>query len=231
MNEPHRILVVEDEEDIAEFLAMEFEYEGYKVTKAFDGREGLKLALEQKWDIILLDVMLPEMNGMEVCRRVRAVSNVPIIMLTARGSVPDRVAGLDAGADDYLQKPFAIEELLARIRVLLRRNRASIAEQKTLTVQDLTMNTATREVFRQQKPITLTAREFDLLEMFMRNPNQVLSRDLLLERVWGYDYKGETNIVDVYVRYLRQKIDVSFDPPLIHTVRGVGYMLKGATSS
>ncbi|CAM3934483.1 response regulator transcription factor [Alicyclobacillus pomorum] len=231
MNEPHRILVVEDEEDIAEFLAMEFEYEGYKVTKAFDGREGLKLALEQKWDIILLDVMLPEMNGMEVCRRVRAVSNVPIIMLTARGSVPDRVAGLDAGADDYLQKPFAIEELLARIRVLLRRNRASIAEQKTLTVQDLTMNTATREVFRQQKPITLTAREFDLLEMFMRNPNQVLSRDLLLERVWGYDYKGETNIVDVYVRYLRQKIDVPFDPPLIHTVRGVGYMLKGATSS
>ncbi len=231
MSEPYRILVVEDEEDIADFLAMEFEYEGYKVTKAFNGREGLKLALEQKWDIILLDVMLPEMNGMEVCRRVRAVSNVPIIMLTARGSVPDRVAGLDAGADDYLQKPFAIEELLARIRVLLRRNRASAAEQKTLTVQDLTMNTATREVFRQQTPITLTAREFDLLEMFMRNPNQVLSRDLLLERVWGYDYKGETNIVDVYVRYLRQKIDVPFDPPLIHTVRGVGYMLKGATPS
>jgi DNA-binding response OmpR family regulator len=231
MSEPYRILVVEDEEDIADFLAMEFEYEGYKVTKAFNGREGLKLALEQKWDIILLDVMLPEMNGMEVCRRVRAVSNVPIIMLTARGSVPDRVAGLDAGADDYLQKPFAIEELLARIRGLLRRNRASAAEQKTLTVQDLTMNTATREVFRQQAPVTLTAREFDLLEMFMRNPNQVLSRDLLLERVWGYDYKGETNIVDVYVRYLRQKIDVPFDPPLIHTVRGVGYMLKGATPS
>ncbi|GMA48744.1 putative transcriptional regulatory protein YkoG [Alicyclobacillus contaminans] len=228
MSDRYRILVVEDEEDIAEFLAMEFEYEGYAVTTALDGREGLKLALEKSWDIILLDVMLPHMSGMEVCRRIRAVSQVPIIMLTARGSVPDRVAGLDAGADDYLQKPFAIEELLARIRVLLRRSHGPAHESPLLTCADLSLNPATREVERQGKSIHLTAREFDLLETFMRHPNQVLTRDQLLEQVWGYDYSGETNIVDVYVRYVRQKIDVPFDFPLIHTVRGVGYILKGS---
>lgn len=230
VSEAYQILVVENEEDIADFISLEFEYEGYQVTKALSGREGLNMALEKNWDLILLDIMLPGMNGMEICRRVRAVSDVPIIMLTARGAVSERVAGLDAGADDYLLKPFAIEELLARIRVLLRRNHSG-SEDTVFTVMDLTLNTATHEVFRGGKAISLTAREFELLEMFLRNQNHVLSRDLILEKVWGYAYKGDTNVVDVYVRYLRQKIDVPFDPPLIQTLRGVGYLIKDVGSS
>lgn len=225
MGELNRILIVEDERDIADFISLEFEHEGYEVRVANSGREGLEIALAENWDIILLDIMLPGMNGMEVCRRIRTSSQVPIIMLTARGTVPERVAGLDAGADDYLLKPFAIEELLARIRVLLRRNSTS-HEQILFTLQDLSLNTSTHEVFREDQKITLTAREFDLLEMFLRNQNHVLSRDMILEKVWGYDFKGDTNVVDVYVRYLRQKIDIPFEVPLIQTIRGVGYMLK-----
>lgn len=230
MSEPYQILVVEDEEDIADFIALEFEYEGYQVTKALNGRDGLTIALRQEWDLVLLDVMLPGMNGMEICRRIRAVSRVPIIMLTARGTVPERVAGLDAGADDYLLKPFAIEELLARVRVLLRRNHTG-TEDTVFSLMDLTLNTATHEVFRAGTLISLTAREFELLEIFLRNQNHVLSRDIILEKVWGYEYKGDTNVVDVYVRYLRQKVDIPFHPPLIHTVRGVGYTMKGIASS
>ncbi|MBX5435694.1 MAG: response regulator transcription factor [Alicyclobacillaceae bacterium] len=225
MGEAHRILVIEDEPDISDFLSLELKHEGYEVAVAADGRTGLEMALEGQWDLILLDIMLPELSGMEVCRRIRAASQVPIIMLTARQSIPDRVAGLDAGADDYLPKPFAIEELLARIRVHLRRARPS-NEDEDLSAADLTMHLSTREVERAGTPITLTAREFDLLELFVRNKNRVLPRETILEKVWGYDFSGQTNVVDVYVRYLRSKIDVPFGKPLIHTVRGVGYMLK-----
>ncbi|MCF8564202.1 response regulator transcription factor [Alicyclobacillus tolerans] len=221
----NRILIVEDEEDIAGFVSLELQHEGYITDVAGDGREGLDKALNENWDLILLDIMLPGLNGMEVCRRIRAVSAVPIVMLTARQSIPDRVAGLDNGADDYVPKPFAIEELLARIRVLLRRTQTQ-PDEDTVRAGDLVLNPSTREVERNGQSISLTAREFDLLEMFIRNKNHVLSREVILEKVWGYDFTGETNVVDVYVRYLRNKVDVPFDSPLIQTVRGVGYMLK-----
>ncbi len=227
MPHPQRILVVEDEQDIAEFLTLELEHEGYETAIAADGYEGLRLAEGDSWDLILLDIMLPGISGMEVCRRIRGFSDVPIIMLTARQSVPERVAGLDSGADDYVPKPFAIEELLARIRVLLRRNQRTQTQAEVLAVADLKINTATREVERAGHAITLTAREFDLLETFARNKNHVLTREQIMERVWGYDFVGETNVVDVYVRYLRNKMDVPFGDPLLHTVRGVGYILKG----
>jgi len=224
MDSQPQILLIEDEEDIAEFLSLELQHEGYATTIIGDGRDGLTAALESEWAVILLDIMLPGLNGLEVCRRIRAVSLVPIIMLTARDTVPDRVAGLDGGADDYLAKPFAIEELLARIRVLRRRNTLQLVVE-TLTADNLMMNLATREVSRDEQVISLTAREFELLEYFMRNPNHVLSRDQLIKQVWGYDYVGETNIVDVYIRYLRNKIDTAEKSPLV-TVRGFGYMLK-----
>jgi len=220
-----KILIVEDEADIAGFIRLELEHEGYEVTCSEDGRKALQKAMEEPWDLILLDIMLPEMSGMEICRRVRAQSDVPIIMLTARHTVPDRVAGLDSGADDYIVKPFAIEEVLARVRALIRRH-SPTGKTERLQIEDLTLDSATREVFRGDTAIHLTAREFDLLEVFMRNSNHVLTRQQLLELVWGYDFAGETNVVDVYVRYVRNKIDVPFDPPLIHTVRGVGYILK-----
>ncbi len=220
------ILIIEDEVDIAEFLALELNHEGYEVTVESDGRQGLDKALAQDWDLLLLDIMLPGLSGMEICRRVRSQSDVPIIMLTARQSVPDRVAGLDVGADDYLVKPFAVEELLARIRVALRRTRTTAKDEEIITVEDLTLNRATREVTRADETITLTAREFDLLELFMRNRNHVLPREVILEKVWGYDFAGGTNVVDVYVRYLRNKIDVPYGSQLLQTVRGVGYLLK-----
>jgi len=221
-----RILVVEDEEDIAEFISLELVHEGYVVETVSDGRAAAVKAIAEPWDLILLDIMLPEMSGMEVCRRIRAESDVPIIMLTARQSVPDRVAGLDAGADDYLSKPFAIEELLARVRAFLRRGAAIKADEQLVVVGDLALNTATREVFRRDNQIPLTAREFDLLALLMRNKNHVLSREVILNKVWGYDFGGETNVVDVYIRYVRNKVDVPFGEPMIQTVRGIGYMLK-----
>lgn len=226
MSESNRILIVEDEENIADFISLELEHEGYTVVAATDGRAGLELSLADHWDLILLDIMLPGINGMEICRRVRSTSDVPIIMLTARQSVPDRVAGLDGGADDYVSKPFAIEELLARIRVLLRRSRPGSASEDIVTAAQIQLNASTREVERDGQAITLTAREFDLLEMLMRNKNHVLTREQIMEKVWGYDFTGETNVLDVYIRYLRNKIDVPFDRPVIHTVRGVGYILK-----
>lgn len=226
MAESNRILIVEDEENIADFISLELEHEGYTVISAADGREGLELSLQNQWDLILLDIMLPGINGMEICRRVRSVSEVPIIMLTARQSVPDRVAGLDGGADDYVSKPFAIEELLARIRVLLRRARPTSASEEIVVASEIQLNASTREVERAGCSIGLTAREFDLLEMLMRNKNHVLTREQIMEKVWGYDFTGETNVLDVYIRYLRNKVDVPFTRPLIHTVRGVGYILK-----
>lgn len=228
MSEGEKILIIEDELNIAEFLALELEHENYQVAVESDGRHGLDKALEEEWDLILLDIMLPGLNGMEICRRIRGVSDVPIIMLTARQSVPDRVAGLDVGADDYMVKPFAVEELLARIRVALRRTRSTDRDEEIITLEDLVLNRATREVTRGHQPITLTAREFDLLELFMRNRNHVLPREVILEKVWGYDFAGGTNVVDVYVRYLRNKIDVPFQSQLLQTVRGVGYLLKEA---
>ena len=219
-----RILVVEDEAKIADFLRRGLAYEGYRVEVAYDGQEGLDKARDNPPDLVILDIMLPGMDGLEVCRRLRAGSDVPILMLTAKDTVPDRVAGLDSGADDYLVKPFALDELLARIRALLRRRQP--VGQETLRFAGLALNTATREVWRGDRAIELTAKEYDLLELFVRNPRQVLTRDLIYERIWGYDFGGESNIIEVYVRYLRAKLEAAGEPRLIQTVRGVGYALR-----
>ncbi|ARI76337.1 response regulator transcription factor [Halobacillus mangrovi] len=222
------ILVVEDEEKIARVLELELEYEGYSVVKAHDGLVGMQQFREHKWDLILLDVMLPEMSGVDLLRRIRSGGDqTPVIMLTAKDGLEDKVEGLDLGANDYVTKPFQIEELLARIRAALRTKTAPIEDdQETISLADLTVNEGTHEVFRGDEPIKLTAKEFSLLAYFMQNQRQVLNREQLLDHVWGYDYYGDTNIVDVYVRYLRNKMDKGFEPQLLHTVRGVGYVLK-----
>lgn len=222
------ILVIEDEVNFARFIELELQYESYAVTVAHDGRTGLELALEHEWDVILLDVMLPEMNGFEVCRRIRNVKNTPIIMLTARDNVLDRVSGLDSGADDYIPKPFAIEELLARIRAIFRRFENSEENQSNsdYTYRDLHLNIASRTVKKGHEVIELTNREFDLLLVFMQNIDHVLSRQFLLDHVWGYTVGVETNVVDVYVRYLRMKISGTGEGEYIHTVRGVGYVMR-----
>lgn len=222
-----RILLIEDERKIADFIRRGLTLEGYQVQVAYDGESGLDAAVEQKPDLIILDIMLPAIDGIEVCKALRdAGFDMPILMLTARDAVRDRVAGLDAGADDYLVKPFAFDELLARIRALLRRRAA--AEEEVLQFADLTLRPATREVTRGGRPIDLTAREFDILETFMRHPRQVLTREQLYERIWGYDFSGESNIIEVYIRYLRAKLEANGEPRLIHTVRGVGYVLREA---
>ena len=225
-----RILLIEDEEKLARFIELELAFEGYEVEKAVDGRTGLALALEKPFDLIALDIMLPGLNGIEVLRRIRQVSGVPVIMLTARDSTMDKVAGLDAGANDYITKPFAIEELLARIRALLR-NRALAKEngngqESSLGTGCLKMNPVSHEVWIKGTLVELTKREFDLLECLLHNKGIVLSRELLLDRVWGYDFAGETNAVDVYVRYLRGKIEEPFGVKIIQTVRGVGYVVR-----
>jgi two-component system, OmpR family, response regulator len=225
-----RILVVEDEEKIARVIQLELEFEGYESEIAKTGIEALDKFREGDWDLILLDVMLPGLNGMEVLRRIRAQNSVvPVILLTARDSVIDKVNGLDQGANDYMTKPFQIEELLARIRACLRLSQALKKEEDHSNVQvsDLYMDEKTREVKRGEKQIELTPREFDLLLFLMKHANQVLQREQILTNVWGFDYYGDTNVVDVYIRYLRKKIDHEFDVPLLQTVRGVGYMLKG----
>jgi two-component system response regulator MprA len=222
-----RILLIEDERKIADFIRRGLTLEGYQVQVAYDGESGLDAAVEQKPDLIILDIMLPAIDGIEVCKALRdAGFDMPILMLTARDAVRDRVAGLDAGADDYLVKPFAFDELLARIRALLRRRAA--AEEEVLQFADLTLRPATREVTRGGRLIDLTAREFDILETFMRHPRQVLTREQLYERIWGYDFSGESNIIEVYIRYLRAKLEANGEPRLIHTVRGVGYVLREA---
>jgi two-component system response regulator ArlR len=225
-----RILIIEDEEKIARFIELELNYEGYRTDKAMDGRIGLEMARDEKYDLVLLDIMLPGLNGMEVLRRLRTTSDVPVIMLTARDAVMDKVSGLDNGADDYITKPFAIEELLARIRNALRKSRAVLPgggeNARILEVPHLRLDAGRHTVFLQGQPVELTKREFDLLACLMENKDIVLSRDALLEKVWGYDYAGETNIVDVYIRYLRSKLDEPSGLRLIRTVRGVGYVVK-----
>lgn len=224
-----KILVVEDEKKIARVLSLELEYEGYEVTVKETGMDGLQALEEDSFDLVLLDVMLPELSGLEVLRRVRKTNTVtPIMLITARGSVPDKVSGLDLGANDYITKPFDIEELLARIRAQLRLNIHAQEEKETeLSIADLTVNEKTREIQRAGQMLELTPREYDLLVHLLNHQQQVLTRDQLLTAVWGFDYFGDTNVVDVYIRYLRKKIDYPFEKQLIHTVRGVGYVMKG----
>ena len=221
-----KILLVEDEEKLARFVELELTHEGYAVDKAFDGRTGLEMAEGGGYDLLLLDIMLPGLNGLEVLRRLRKASPVPVIMLTARDAVMDKVTGLDMGADDYVTKPFSIEELLARIRAALRKQIAQKQDSSLLSCADLQVDISRHRVTRSGKEIELTGREFSLLQYFMENKTLVLTRDQLLEKVWGYEYMGETNVVDVYVRYLRGKIDDGFELKLLHTVRGVGYVLR-----
>ncbi len=220
-----KILIVEDEEKLARFIEMELLHEGYRVEKAHDGRVGLEKALNGSFDLAVLDIMLPGLNGMEVLRRLRLSSSMPVIMLTARDSVMDKVAGLDSGADDYLTKPFVIEELLARIRTALRKNLNKSAG-RPLNAWGLTLDVERHEAAVHNEPVDLTKREFGLLQFLLENKGIVLTREKLLEKVWGFDYLGDTNVVDVYIRYLRGKIDEVFGIKLIHTIRGVGYVIK-----
>ena len=222
-----RILIIEDEEKIARFIELELLHEGYEVEKVYNGRDGLKIAKAHPFDLILLDIMLPELNGIEVLRRIRQFSQVPIILLTARDAVVDKVTGLDSGADDYITKPFAIEELLARIRVALRkRKELDVVKKEKLRVGNLELNSSNREVYVDGHKVHLTKKEFNLLEYLLENKNVVLSRENILENIWGYDFPGETNAVDVYIRYLRSKIEEPFGEKFIFTVRGVGYVIK-----
>lgn len=224
---PDKILLVEDEEKLARMVELELRYEGYEVTKAFDGRAGLDKALSEDYTVILLDIMLPALNGMEVLRRLRKEKTTPVIMLTARDTVMDKVAGLDAGADDYLSKPFAIEELLARIRAVVRTKASGTpAEPELLSAGPLVMDTGRHAVTVKGEEVELTRREFDLLHYLLVNKEKVVTRGALLDNVWGFDFEGETNTVDVYIRFLRSKIDEKFDLKLIHTVRGVGYVIR-----
>ncbi len=223
-----KILIVEDEEQIASFLRRGLTYEGYEVDTVPDGPAALAKARDARPDLVVLDLMLPGMDGLEVCRRLRtAHSSLPILILTARDSVSDRVQGLDAGSDDYMVKPFALAELLARVRALLRR--AGPGEPEILQFADLRLDTGTRQVHRSDSQIELTSKEFDLLELFLRHPRQVLTRETIYDRVWGYDFGGESNIIEVYIRYLRQKLEADGRNRLLYTVRGVGYVLREET--
>ncbi len=225
-----KILMVEDEANLAQFVQLELTYEGYEVSVAHDGLSGLMAAREQAPDLIILDWMMPGLSGVEVCRRLRQTgSNIPIILLTAKDDISDRVEGLDAGANDYVIKPFSIEELMARVRAQLRSLQPQEAEQ--LVYADLTLNRKSRQVIRNGRSIELTAKEFDLLDYLMTYPRQVLTRDRILEEVWGYDFMGDSNIIEVYIRYLRLKLEAEGEPRLIQTVRGVGYVLREAAFS
>ena len=225
-----RILIIEDEDNLSNFVSLELQHEGYETKVCENGREGLDTALNEDWDAILLDLMLPELNGLEVCRRLRQSKSTPIIMMTARDSVIDRVSGLDHGADDYVVKPFAIEELLARLRAVLRRvdfeNDNGTTKQTTVTYRDLTIEKENRVVRRGDEIIELTKREYELLLTLMEHINVVLARDVLLKKVWGYESQIETNVVDVYIRYLRNKIDRPGEDSYIQTVRGTGYVMR-----
>ncbi|MEE8345820.1 MAG: response regulator transcription factor [Dehalococcoidia bacterium] len=218
-----RILVVEDEQDIADFIRRGLIYKGYEVDVAPDGEQALDLARDRSPDLVLLDLMLPKIDGVEVCRRLRAASDLPIIILTARDSVDDKVKGLDAGGDDYITKPFSFDELLARVRAALRRR---APEEETLKVGDLTIVPASREVSRGDRPIELTLREYELLVFLARNAGKVMDKQTIFQRVWGYDFEIEGDAIKVYVRYLRMKLNAQGEPDLIHAVRGVGYMMK-----
>lgn len=225
-----KIVVIDDDEKITSMLRRALTFEGYSVATAGDGQEGLRRVLEHEPDVIILDVMMPKVDGWEVCRRIREGGiGTPVLMLTAKDEVSDRVKGLDLGADDYLVKPFALEELLARVRVLLRRKSAEKTEQPSnrLHYEDLVLDLDTREVFRGGKLVELTTKEFDLLHLFMQNPKRVLSRDIIMEKIWGYDYSGESNVMEVYIALLRQKTEEHGGKRIIQTVRGAGYVLRG----
>lgn len=224
--ENFNILLVEDERQMSMFIEMELTHEGYSVDTAFDGREALQKAEIKKYSLILLDIMIPALNGVEVCRRIRRASDVPIIMLTAKGDIPDKVLGLDAGANDYMTKPFAIEELLARIRVYEREAYKRTEVTDELVLKDVVMNNKTHQVWRNGREIELTKKEYDILRMLLINKNIVLTREQLIEGVWGYDFMGDTNVVDVFIKYIRNKIDDEGDDKLIATIRGVGYVVK-----
>ncbi len=219
-----RILIIEDDDLILKMLRRSLVYEGYQVDTAMDGEGGLNLLRDNKPALVILDWMLPGMDGLEVCRRIRELGNQPVLMLTAKDTLENRVQGLDAGADDYQVKPFELDELLARIRALLRRTQVERAP--ILTFGDLSLDTSTRQATRRNRVIMLTAKEYDLLEMFMRHPRQVLTREIIFDRVWGYDFGGESNVLDVYIRYLRQKLEGDGEARLIHTVRSVGYVMR-----
>jgi len=223
-----KILIVEDEARIARFLEIELRHEGFETEKEADGKQAFGRIKKEKFDLILLDWMLPGMDGLEVCRRVREFSEVPVIMLTARDEIEDKVSGLDIGADDYITKPFAMQELLARIRNALRKhgNMSEGAHAEKLQLMDLIVYPKTYEVKVSGENVQLTRREYELLEYMLRNKRVVLTRDQILQTVWGYDYAGDTNVVDVYIRYLRSKIEEPFNKKYIHTVRGVGYVVK-----
>lgn len=226
----YRVLIVEDERRIARFLQMELEHEGMSTAIEDNGRRAYERIMQENYDLILLDVMLPDMDGFSICRKVRELSQVPIIMLTAKDDIEDKVQGLDIGADDYITKPFATPELLARMRVVLRRQESQRetreAQEEILSVKNLTMYPARHEVKVDATPVELTKKEYDLLEYLLRNKRTVLTRDQILSNVWDYDYMGDTNVVDVYIRYLRQKLDDRFQEKYIHTMRGVGYVIK-----
>lgn len=226
----YQVLIVEDERRIARFLQMELEHEGMSTAIEDNGRRAYERIMQENYDLILLDVMLPDMDGFTICRKVRELSQVPIIMLTAKDDIDDKVQGLDIGADDYITKPFATPELLARMRVVLRRQEsqreAKEAQEEILSVKNLTMYPARHEVKVDAVPVELTKKEYDLLEYLLRNKRTVLTRDQILSNVWDYDYMGDTNVVDVYIRYLRQKLDDRFQEKYIHTMRGVGYVIK-----
>ncbi len=218
------MLIVDDEPQIVEFLRMGFAYEGFDVFVATTGIAGLQTALAKQPDVIILDIMLPGMNGLELAKRLRPASDAAIVMLTARDEVDDRVAGLNTGADDYVTKPFAFKELLARVRAVLRRRGKSL--DRLLAFDDVVLDRESRAVTRASRTVELTPREFELLELFLMHPRQVLTRDAILARIWGYDYEGDDNVIEVYVRHLREKLE-DIPPRLIQTVRGVGYALRG----
>ena len=221
-----KILIVEDEKQMADFITLELKHEGYEVDICYDGEQGYENAITTNYDIILLDIMLPKINGMEVCRKLRMKKDTPIIMLTAKGDITDKVNGLDIGADDYLTKPFEIEELLARMRVILRRKVQIKNQSKIIQVADLKLDLEKKQVLRNGKNIELTKKEYELLEYLMKNNGIVISREKIIEAVWNYDFVGDTKIVDVFIRYLRSKIDDDYDKKLINTVRGFGYVLQ-----
>jgi two-component system, OmpR family, response regulator MprA len=222
MNE--RILIIEDDPAILKVLQRGLAYEGYTVDVATDGRTGLNLAHDHHPDLVILDWMLPGMDGLEVCRRLRLQGGLPILMLTAKDTIQDRVQGLDAGADDYIVKPFNLDELTARIRALFRRTQTE--RNQVYQFGDLTMDSDSRQVTRGKRLVPLTAKEYELLELFLRHPRQVLTREVIFDRVWGYDFGGESNVLEVYIRYLRQKLEAEDETRLIHTVRSVGYVLR-----
>ncbi|MEI7989080.1 MAG: response regulator transcription factor [Chloroflexota bacterium] len=219
-----RILVIEDDEEILKFIRRGLAYEGYQVDTASDGPAGLNVARSTPPDLVVLDLMLPGIDGLEVCRRLRTGGSTPIIILTAKDTVNDRILGLDMGADDYMTKPFELDELLARIRALLRRLQPT--KPQILRYSDVALDTGTRQAMRSERMISLTAKEYELLELFLRHPRQVLTRDTIFDQVWGYDFGGESNIIEVYIRYLRQKLESEGEKRLLHTVRGMGYVLR-----